>query len=190
MAMLIDNRPTEPTEPGEQLVPPDLQDPCKDLIELRLEKVWRADEPEERPKEVVFHITRTYQVNGETIQDAEFHEQIILKPEDAIAEDVWEKLLSGSQYTAYHVGKDGTPYYYTYHITEDAIDGYTTEITYQGEHQYNITVINRKKWFEQVLPETGGSGVVLDLRSRTFCFWQFMASMEYRKRRCRKTESL
>lgn len=189
MAMLIDNRPTEPTEPGEQLVPPDLQDPCKDLIELRLEKVWRADEPEERPKEVVFHITRTYQVNGETIQDAEFHEQIILKPEDAIAEDVWEKLLSGSQYTAYHVGKDGTPYYYTYHITEDAIDGYTTEITYQGEHQYNITVINRKKWFEQVLPETGGSGVVW-IYGVGILLLAVYGIMEYRKRRCRKTESL
>lgn len=189
MAMLIDNRPTEPTEPGDQLVPPDLQDPCKDLIELRLEKVWRADEPEERPKEVVFHITRTYQVNGETIQDAEFHEQIILKPEDAIAEDVWEKLLSGPQYTAYHVGKDGTPYYYTYHIMEDAIDGYTTDITYQGEHQYNITVINRKKWFEQVLPETGGSGVVW-IYGVGILLLAVYGIMEYRKRRCRKTESL
>ena len=189
MAMLIDNRPTEPTEPGDQLVPPDLQDPCKDLIELRLEKVWRADEPEERPKEVVFHITRTYQVNGETIQDAEFHEQIILKPEDAIAEDVWEKLLSGPQYTAYHVGKDGTPYYYTYHIIEDAIDGYTTDITYQGEHQYNITVINRKKWFEQVLPETGGSGVVW-IYGVGILLLAVYGIMEYRKRRCRKTESL
>ena len=75
------------------------------------------------------------------------------------------KRVQDRQYTAYHVGKDGTPYYYTYHITEDAIDGYTTEITYQGEHQYNITVINRKKWFEQCsYRKRAAAGVRLDLR--------------------------
>ncbi len=36
MAVLMDNTPTNPTEPEGQEPAPDIQDPCKDLIELRI----------------------------------------------------------------------------------------------------------------------------------------------------------
>ena len=39
MAVLMDNTPTNPTEPEGQEAAPDIQDPCKDLIELRIQKV-------------------------------------------------------------------------------------------------------------------------------------------------------
>ena len=159
-AVLMNDTATDATEPGGNPAEPDVQDPCKDLIELRLQKVWKGDKPEDRPKEVVFHITRSYKVGEETIPDETFKEEVILKAEDAITEDVWEKILSGPEYTAYHVGQDRKHYYYTYHISETGVDGYETTIKYQGEYQYSITVTNKKKWFDNVLPETGGAGVL------------------------------
>ena len=65
---------------------------------------------------------------------------------DAQTSDIWEKVLTGAEYTAYHVGTDGKKYYYTYHVSEMKVDGYTTEITYKGDRQYSITVTNTKNW--------------------------------------------
>ncbi len=191
MAVLMNNTPTDPTEPGGGSAVPDIQDPCKDLIELRLEKVWKGDKPEDRPKKVVFHITRSYEVNGETITDDNFNEDVILTAKDAITEDVWEKILSGPEYTAYHVGEDGEHYYYTYHISETVLDGYTTEITYpeRDEYHYSITVTNKKNWFDHVLPETGGMGVTW-IYAVGILLLAFYGIMEYRKRRCQNAELL
>ena len=191
MAVLMNNTPTDPTEPGGGSAVPDIQDPCKDLIELRLEKVWKGDKPEDRPKEVVFHITRSYEVNGETITDDNFNKDVILTAKDAITEDVWEKILSGPEYTAYHVGEDGEHYYYTYHISETVLDGYTTKITYPegDEYHYSITVTNKKNWFDHVLPETGGMGVTW-IYAVGILLLAFYGIMEYRKRRCQNAELL
>ena len=191
MAVLMNNTPTDPTEPGGGSAVPDIQDPCKDLIELRLEKVWKGDKPEDRPKKVVFHITRSYEVNGETITDDNFNKDVILTAKDAITEDVWEKILSGPEYTAYHVGEDGEHYYYTYHISETVLDGYTTEITYpeRDEYHYSITVTNKKNWFDHVLPETGGMGVTW-IYAVGILLLAFYGIMEYRKRRCQNAELL
>ena len=191
MAVLMNNTPTDPTEPGGDPAVPDIQDPCKDLIELRLEKVWKGDKPEDRPKKVVFQITRSYEVNGETITDETFNEEVILTAKDAITEDVWEQILSGPEYTAYHVGEDGKHYYYTYHISETVLDGYTTEITYPegDEYHYSITVTNTKNWFDHVLPETGGMGVTW-IYAVGILLLAFYGIMEYRKRRCQNAELL
>ena len=45
----------------------------------------------DRPKEIVFQITRTYEVDGKTIPDETFHQEVILKKEDAQTPDIWEK---------------------------------------------------------------------------------------------------
>jgi len=191
MAVLMNNTPTDPTEPGGGSAVPDIQDPCKDLIELRLEKVWKGDKPEDRPNQVVFQITRSYEVNGETIWDEAFNKEVILTAKDAITEDVWEKILSGPEYTAYHVGEDEKHYYYTYHISETVLDGYTTEITYPegDEYHYSITVTNTKNWFDHVLPETGGMGVTW-IYAVGILLLAFYGIMEYRKRRCQNAELL
>lgn len=191
MAVLMNNTPTDPTEPGGGSAVPDIQDPCKDLIELRLEKVWKGDKPEDRPKKVVFHITRSYKANGETITDDTFNQDVSLTAKDAITEDVWEQILSGPEYTAYHVGEDGEHYYYTYHISETVLDGYTTEITYPegDEYHYSITVTNKKNWFDHVLPETGGMGVTW-IYAVGILLLAFYGIMEYRKRRCQDEELL
>lgn len=161
MAVLMSNTSSSPTEPGGGEEAPDVQDPCKDLIELRIKKVWKGDEEKDRPGEVVFHITRSYEVNGKPINDETFNEEVILKKEDAQTSDIWEKVLSGVQFTAYHVGEDGKKSYYTYYISETKVDGYTTTTTYQGEYQYSMTVTNKKNWFDRLLPQTGGLGTAL-----------------------------
>ena len=161
MAVLMNNTASSPTEPGGSEAEPDVQDPCKDLIELRIKKVWKGDDEKDRPNEVIFHVTRSYVVNGETFKDETFKEEVILTKEDAQTSDTWEKVLSGEKFTAYHEGVDGKKYHYTYHISETKVDGYETTVTYQGDHQYNITVTNKKNWFDSLLPETGGLGTAL-----------------------------
>ena len=193
MAVLMANTATTPTEPGSGEETPDVQDPCKDLIELRVKKVWKGDEEKDRPNEVVFQITRTYEVNGQETTDINFNKEVILTKEDAQTADIWEKVLSGPEYTAYHVGEDGKKYYYTYHISETKVDGYTTEITYPGKpednkYHYSITVINKKNWFEIPLPETGGWGTtgIYTVGVLLLCF---VAAMEYRKRKSKRSQS-
>lgn len=188
MAVLMDNTATSPTEPGGSEEAPDVQDPCKDLIELRIKKVWKGDDEKDRPNEVVFHITRSYKVNGETITDEAFNEEVILKKEDAQTSDIWEKVLSGPKFTAYHVGQDGEKYYYTYHISETKVDGYETTVTYQGEYQYSITVTNKKNWFDSLLPETGGIGTVL-LYTLGVLLLCFVTVTGYKKKKSKRRQS-
>ena len=161
MAVLMNNTASSPTEPGGNEEAPDVQDPCKDLIELRLKKVWKRDEEKDRPNEVIFNITRSYEKDGKPVVDTNFNKEVILTKKDAQTSDIWEKVLTGAEYTAYHVGTDGKKYYYTYHVSEMKVDGYTTEITYKGDRQYSITVTNTKNWFDSLLPETGGMGKAL-----------------------------
>lgn len=188
MAVLMANTATNPTEPDGSEETPDVQDPCKDLIELRIKKVWKGDEEKDRPESVVFHVKRSYEADGKTIEDETFNEEVILKKEDAQTSDIWEKVLSGPKFTAYHVGKDGKKYYYTYRISETKVDGYTTTVSYKGEYQYSITVTNTKDLFNSVLPETGGRGTtgIYTVGVLLLCF---VAAMEYRKRKSKRSQS-
>lgn len=185
MAVLMNNKASSPTEPGGSEEAPDVQDPCKDLIELRIKKVWKGDDEKDRPNEVVFHITRSYEVNGDTIIDDNFNKEVILKKEDAQTSNLWEKVLSGPEFTAYHVGENGEKYYYTYQISETKVDGYETTVTYQGDYQYSITVTNKKNWFDSLLPETGGMGTAA-LYTLGVLLLCFVAAMEYRKRKSKR----
>ena len=89
---------------------------------------------------------------------------------------------------AYHVGTDGKKYYYTYHVSEMKVDGYTTEITYKGDRQYSITVTNTKNWFDSLLPETGGMGKAL-LYTLGVLLLCLVTATEYRKRKSTRSQS-
>lgn len=178
----------QPTEPGGNEEAPDVQDPCKDLIELRLKKVWKRDEEKDRPNEVIFNITRSYEKDGKPVVDTNFNKEVILTKKDAQTSDIWEKVLTGAEYTAYHVGTDGKKYYYTYHVSEMKVDGYTTEITYKGDRQYSITVTNTKNWFDSLLPETGGMGKAL-LYTLGVLLLCLVTATEYRKRKSTRSQS-
>ena len=188
MAVLMNNTASSPTEPGGNEEAPDVQDPCKDLIELRLKKVWKRDEEKDRPNEVIFNITRSYEKDGKPVVDTNFNIEVILTKKDAQTSDIWEKVLTGAEYTAYHVGTDGKKYYYTYHVSEMKVDGYTTEITYKGDRQYSITVTNTKNWFDSLLPETGGMGKAL-LYTLGVLLLCLVTATEYRKRKSTRSQS-
>ena len=161
MAVLMKNSPTEPTQPGGDDEAPDVQDPCKDTVELRIKKVWKNDREKDRPEQITLHITRTYESDGQVVNDDNFIQEIIMSKEDYQSEDTWEKILSGTPYTTYYLGADGTKHYYTYYVSEDVLDGYKTKITYRGDYQYSITITNEKTWFDSLLPDTGGAGTLL-----------------------------
>ena len=182
MAVLMNNTASSPTEPGGSEEAPDVQDPCKDLIELRIKKVWKGDDEKDRPNVVVFHITRSYEVDGKTFEDATFNKEVILKKEDAQTSNIWEKVLSGSEFTAYHVGADGKKYYYTYKISETKVDGYETTIKGDGKYNYTITITNKKNWFDSLLPETGGIGTAA-LYTIGVLLLCFVTATGYRKRK-------
>lgn len=188
MAVLMDHTPTEPTEPGDDELPPDAQDPCTDTVQLRIQKFWKGDSEENRPKEIVLHITRSYKGSeGQDIQDEGFMQEVTLSKQDYQSEDTWEKILSGQPYTAYHVGENGEKYYYTYTVSEDALEGYETTISYSGEYHYMIKIVNKGHWFDSLLPDTGGMGTA----------WIYMigvlllcsvAAWEYRKRKVQRRQ--
>ena len=187
MAVLMDNTPTEPTEPGDEELPPDAQDPCTDTVQLRIQKFWKGDSEENR-QEIVLHITRSYKdSDGNVVQDNGFEEKVTLNKQDYQSEDTWEKILSGQPYTAYHVGENGEKYYYTYTVSEDALEGYETTISYSGEYHYTIKIVNKGHWFDSLLPDTGGMGTA----------WIYMigvlllcsvAVWEYRKRKVQRRQ--
>ena len=98
------------------------------------------------------------------VQDQTFNGEnhtVELTKKDFYSENVWEKVLSGQPYTAYHVDEaTGKKYYYTYEFTEESLPGYKTTITYDDqndEYHYNVTITN-KKTGGSILPDTGGAG--------------------------------
>lgn len=189
MAVLMNQTDTSPTEPGDESLPPDVQDPCTDTVKLHIQKVWKNDKDTDRPEQIILHITRSYKDSQEnTIADTQFNQEVILNKSDYQSEDTWEKILSGEPYTAYHVGENGEKYYYTYTVSEDALDGYKTKISYSGEYQYNIKIINEKSWFDSLLPETGGMGTawIYTVGVLLLCF---VAAMEYKKRKSKRRQS-
>lgn len=157
-AVLMDGVSTSPTKPLDVVPSPDVQDPCKDTIALRIQKKWQGDHPKNRPLEVSFHITRSYVVNGTEIQDERFAQDITLTQSDAVTSDIGERILSGKEYPAYRLGSDGKKYMYHYHISETKADGYTTTVIYHKDDPYTLTVVNKRKFFDLNVPETGGEG--------------------------------
>lgn len=159
MAVLMNNTPSVSVEPGMEEPGNDIQDPCTDIVQLRIKKIWKNDTQENRPSQIRLLITRSYTVDGNVVQDDSFREEIIVSKNDYLSQNVWEKVVTGNQYTAYRVAGDGTKLYYTYYVSEDAIDGYKTEIKYgDKEHHYNVTIINERNPFNGILPEVGGFG--------------------------------
>lgn len=161
-ALLMNDTPTTPTPiPTDELLPPDMQDPCSDLVNLTIEKRWKGDNPDKRPESITLTITRSYQdENGQEVQDASFNETVTMTKADYQSEDVWQKVFSSPNYTAYRVGTDGTTkYYYTYHVSEATLEGYDTTIKYNDTYHYSTTITNDYKFLGGLLPETGGSGI-------------------------------
>lgn len=152
-AVLMKNE--KATDNEENLTPPpsDMQDPCDELINLTINKIWKdfGNFENIRPDQIELLLTRTYTENGEVKEDKEFAQTILLNPSDDM-KNIWQKIVKALP--AYKVLDDGTHAYYTYQLTEKEIDGYSTTIE-SSEDGFTITITNSHIPF---LPDTGGMG--------------------------------
>ena len=154
-AVLMEDKKTSENE--ENLTPPpsDMQDPCDEFMNLTINKIWKdfGNFENIRPAQIELLLTRTYKENGSEIKDAQFEQTIIVTPSDDM-QNIWRETVKGLE--AYKVLDDGTHAYYTYQLTEKAVDGYSTTIE-SSEDGFTITITNSHIPF---LPDTGGIGTL------------------------------
>ena len=137
--------------------PSDAQDPCDELINLTVNKVWDDFRNLDgiRPDTITITISRTWtDASGvdqtETVPGYENH-QI----EGNISKSTWQKIIKGLP--AYVKDKAGNVHYYRYSVTEQEVPGYTTTIE-SSEDGFTFTIINRHF---ALLPDTGGKGIMM-----------------------------
>ena len=137
--------------------PSDVQDPCDELINLTVNKVWDDFRNLDgiRPETITITISRTWtDASGvdqtETVPGYENH-QI----KGNISKSTWQKIIKGLP--AYVKDKAGNVHYYRYSVTEQEVPGYTTTIE-SSEDGFTFTIINRHF---ALLPDTGGKGIMM-----------------------------
>ena len=137
--------------------PSDAQDPCDELINLTVNKVWDDFRNLDgiRPDTITITISRTWtDASGvdqtETVPDYENH-QI----KGNISKSTWQKIIKGLP--AYVKDEAGNVHYYRYSVTEQEVPGYTTTIE-SSEDGFTFTIINRHF---ALLPDTGGKGIMM-----------------------------
>lgn len=137
--------------------PSDAQDPCDELINLTVNKVWDDFRNLDgiRPDTITITISRTWtDASGmdqtETVPGYENH-QI----KGNISKSTWQKIIKGLP--AYVKDEAGNIHYYKYSVTEQEVPGYTTTIE-SSEDGFTFTIINRHF---ALLPDTGGKGIMM-----------------------------
>ena len=167
-AVLMDDALNTPGTGGITPEPGEGQDPCKALVDITLQKVWKdnANAGNTRPDEVTFKLKRTYtDAAGVVVEDPTFGTngtlEVKLTKDDASEwSETWRKVLTGLPVAFEDTTVDPSVVrYYTYSVTEVRVGAYdaTTNYSYTvsgDETGYVITVTNTLP-----LPETGGRGV-------------------------------
>lgn len=135
--------------------PSDMQDPCDELIDLTINKVWKDFSNLEniRPDKITVRLTRSYVIDGQRVQDGEFNQVIDITASEQ--KDTWQYIVQ--DLPAYRVLDDGTHVYYIYELTEDSVNDYDAQVKVSVDG-YTITIVNTHVPF---LPDTGGSGTLL-----------------------------
>ena len=157
-AVLMDDSRTTLNEGGSDTpAPPGVQDPCDEMIRLTINKVWKdfGDFDKKRPDCITVTLSRTW-------TDAAGTEQTEVVPgyesfaiEGSVNQSVWQKVLDElPAYTTEKVGEEEKIHYYTYTISEEKVDGYSTSIE-RSKDGFTFTITNRHF---PLLPDTGGYG--------------------------------
>lgn len=154
-AVLMKDSKVADNEDTTTLPPSDMQDPCDKFIDLTINKVWKdfSDFENIRPDKITVRLTRSYVINGQTVQDNGFNQVIEIMPSDK--QNTWQHIVH--DLSAYKVLDDGTHAYYTYELSEDSVDNYDAQIEI-SEDGYTITVTNSHIPF---LSNTGGMGTMI-----------------------------
>ena len=167
-AVLMDDALNTPGTGGITPEPGEGQDPCKALVDITLQKVWKdnANAGNTRPNEVTFKLKRTYtDAAGVVVEDPTFGTNGVLEVKLTAADasewsETWRKVLTGLPVAFEDATVDPSVVrYYTYSVAEVRVGAYDAATDYSytvsdGETDYVITVTNALP-----LPETGGMGV-------------------------------
>lgn len=135
--------------------PSQTQDPCDELINLTINKVWRdnKDQDGKRPDNITITIQRTWTENGveqtETVPGYESYEITGDKEKST-----WQEIIKGLP--AYKT-VDEEPCYYKYSVTETELDDYETDVK-TSDDGFTTTITNSHF---SILPDTGGWGQYL-----------------------------
>ena len=135
--------------------PSQTQDPCDELINLTINKVWRdnKDQDQKRLDNITVTIQRTWTENGEeqteTVPGYESYQITGDKNRST-----WQEIIKGLP--AYKtVGNE--PCYYKYSVTETKLDDYETDVK-TSDDGFTTTITNSHF---SILPDTGGWGQYL-----------------------------
>lgn len=135
--------------------PSQTQDPCDELINLTINKVWRdnKNQDKKRPDNITVTIQRTWTENGvkqtETVPGYESYQ--ITGDKD---KSTWQELIKGLP--AYKTVND-EPCYYKYSVTETEVNDYETDVK-TSDDGFTTTITNSHF---SILPDTGGWGQYL-----------------------------
>ena len=164
--------------------PSDVQDPCDELINLTVNKVWDDFRNLDgiRSDTITITISRTWtDASGvdqtETVPGYENH-QI----KGNISKSTWQKIIKGLP--AYVKDEAGNLHYYRYSVTEQEVPGYTTTIE-SSEDGFTFTIINRHF---ALLPDTGGKGIMMFIISGGLLLAFLLYTGHRRKRKQRMQE--
>jgi hypothetical protein len=151
-AKVTDNTESLTPEPG------DSQDPCKQQVDLTIQKVWKDwnNWDKIRPDHIEVTIYQNYKdANGETIK-TQYQEPITLTAAEngSAWSAVWQTVVTGLPVA--FADSEGTLHYYFYTVEEVSVTGYLTEIDYDSSG-FAAVITNRH---DPVLPLTGGRGAL------------------------------
>lgn len=138
--------------------PPEIQDPCDELVKITINKVWKdvRNQDKIRPDNITVTLHRSWTEDG--IEKSEVVAGYLDYPISGLPTDnSWQAFIQ--DLPAYTLDANKEPCYYTYSVTETEIKDYTTKITASGDH-YTFTITNSHF---SVLPDTGGVGIIIFL---------------------------
>ena len=169
-AVLMDDTPVTDNTGAVTPEPDDGQDPCATTADLTVTKVWDDNgDTAHRPNSITVRLARKYTDADGGQHEVAFREgevpgvgadgRLTITSADASAwTNTWRKVVTGLPAA---FDDNGTVRYYSYSVTEVALDGggkeladYSTTVTPGEDGSFSIVITNRLP-----LPATGGIGI-------------------------------
>lgn len=160
------------------------QDPCDEMINLTINKVWRdnKNQDEKRPDNITVTISRTWTENGEEkteiVPGYENHQ--MTGDQD---KSTWQEIIK--ELPAYKT-VDEEPCYYKYSVTETELNDYETDIK-TSDDGFTTTITNSHF---SILPGTGGWGRYLFYLIGILLFGLYIAMRRKKRKEQQQAEQL
>lgn len=182
-AVLMGDVDTNPDDPSEEPLPPDIQDPCEDeYVKLTIHNIWDdwTDYDGIRPESITINIVGTIEGHD----DLTINKEIVLNTSNAVDTDnIWSYNSDTLTFKGYVLDENGNRLYYTYTVEYTTPDGYVS--TTRVEDYYNFYITHYHRPDPGSLPGTGGSGIsVFNMVGILFLGgFAFMTYLKYKNKR-------